>query len=108
LIESLTATALHDWLTDKDRAPPYLLDVREPWEFERCHIASAQLLPLQQIPQRWHELPSDRDIVVICHHGMRSLQAATFLEAAGLSKLYNLDGGVAAWATQVDPTMPRY
>ncbi len=108
MIAALSATALRDWLADTGRTPPYLLDVREPWEFELCHIAGAQLLPLQQIPQRWNELPRDREIVVICHHGMRSMQAAGFLQQAGLSKLYNLNGGVAAWADEVDVAMPQY
>jgi rhodanese-related sulfurtransferase len=108
LIESLTVTALREWLADPNRSAPYLLDVREPWEFERCHLSLSQLLPLQDIPQRWSELPQDRDIVVICHHGMRSLQAAQFLQSAGLTRLFNLSGGVDAWAAQVDPAMPRY
>ena len=108
MIEALTPTALRDWLADDSRTPPFLLDVREPWEFEHCRIAQAQLLPLQEIPQRWTELPQDQAIVVICHHGLRSQHAAEFLQNAGLPRLYNLSGGIDAWATQVEPAMPRY
>ena len=87
---------------------PLILDVREPWENAICNLADAQLLPMQEIPARWNELPQDRDIVVLCHHGMRSLQVANYLRSMGLSRLYNLSGGIAAWAEQVDPTMARY
>jgi rhodanese-related sulfurtransferase len=108
LIEQLPATALREWLDDKSRAAPVMLDVREPWEHDICRIADAQLLPMQEIPERWNELPRDQDIVVMCHHGMRSLQVANYLRDEGLSRVYNLSGGIAAWAEQVDPAMPRY
>lgn len=100
--------ALHDWLHNPSRPRPLLLDVREPWEYALCQIADSQLLPLQELPQRCNELSGERAIVVICHHGMRSQQAAHFLEDAGFARLYNLSGGIAAWAAQVDPAMPRY
>ncbi|MCE9641164.1 MAG: sulfurtransferase [Betaproteobacteria bacterium] len=108
LIEQLPATALRAWLDDKSRAAPLVLDVREPWEHNVCHIAGAQLLPMQEIPARVGELPQDRDIVVMCHHGMRSLQVANYLQSAGVSRVYNLSGGIAAWADQVEPAMSRY
>jgi len=108
LIEQLPATALRSWLDDKSRAAPLILDVREPWEHDVCRIADSRLLPMQEIPARWNELPRDRDIVVMCHHGMRSLQVANYLQNAGLSRVYNLSGGIAAWADQVEPAMPRY
>jgi rhodanese-related sulfurtransferase len=101
LIEQLPVTALHDWLADGGRAAPLILDVREPWEHAICRIEQARLLPMQ-------EIPAHRDIVVLCHHGMRSLQVAIYLRDAGLERLYNLDGGIAAWAEQVEPTMARY
>ena len=66
------------------------------------------LLPMQQIPSRLQELPADADIVVVCHHGMRSLQVAQFLKQSGLERVFNLSGGIAAWAAQVDPDMPQY
>ena len=108
MIEQLPVTALHEWLADGGRAAPLILDVREPWETMICQLAQARLLPMQEIPSRWNELPHDRDIVVLCHHGMRSLQVADYLQSKGLNRLYNLTGGIAAWAEQVDPAMARY
>ena len=66
------------------------------------------LAPMNTIPARAREFDPATDTVVICHHGMRSLQVALFLERNGFSKLYNLQGGVNAWADQVEPSMPRY
>ena len=63
---------------------------------------------MEEIPERLGELPRETDIVVVCHHGMRSLHVADFLEQAGYVRLFNLSGGIAAWADQVDPVMPRY
>ena len=108
MIEQLPATALREWLDDKSRAAPLILDVREPWEHDICKITDACLLPMQEIPARWNELPQDQDIVVLCHHGMRSLQVANYLQRAGLSRVFNLSGGIAAWAEHVDPAMARY
>jgi rhodanese-related sulfurtransferase len=108
LIEQLPATALRLWLDDTSRAAPLILDVRERWEYDVCRIPATQWLPMQEIPARWSELPRQQDIVVVCHHGMRSLQVAQYLAHAGLSRLYNLSGGIAAWADHVDPAMPHY
>jgi rhodanese-related sulfurtransferase len=108
LIEQLPATALRDWLSDDTRAMPLIIDVREPWEHAVCNLPQAQLLPLQEIPARAGALPRDRDIVLMCHHGMRSMHAADYLESAGFTRLYNLCGGIAAWAEEVDPQMTQY
>ena len=108
MIEQLPATALRLWLDDKARAAPLIVDVREPWEHDICRIANSLLVPMQEIPARLKELPQDRDIVVMCHHGMRSLQVASYLQSVGLSRVYNLSGGIAAWADQVEPAMQRY
>jgi len=107
-MQQISAVQLDAWLRDESRSKPFLLDVREPWEFEACKIAGSQSLPMRSIPQRLAELDSDAEIVAICHHGMRSMQVAAFLEQNGFGKLYNLQGGVAAWAAQVDPQMPTY
>ncbi|UGQ45893.1 rhodanese-like domain-containing protein [Massilia endophytica] len=107
-MQHLTAPELAAWLGDDSRAKPFLLDVREPWEFDTCHIAGAQLMPMQTIPARIDDLDEDAEIVCICHHGARSLQVAAFLERHGFGKVSNLTGGVHAWAQQVDDTMPRY
>ena len=108
MIEQLQADELHSWLADATRAKPVVLDVREPWEHAVCAIPDSRLLPMQEIPARLQELPADTDIVVVCHHGMRSLQVANFLKQSGLERVYNLNGGIAAWAEQVDADMPRY
>ena len=89
-------------------ASPLLLDVREPWEFEICHIEGSLNLPMGQIPQRWPDLPEDGEIVVICHHGIRSQKVIHFLQSQCTASLINLDGGVDAWARDVDADMPVY
>ncbi len=88
--------------------PPLLLDVREPWEYQVCHIDGAQLLPMRQIPVTSQALDQTRETVVICHHGVRSYQVSYYLERLGFSNIINLTGGIAAWARDVDPTMPTY
>lgn len=89
--------------------PPLLLDVREPWEFEVCHIEGSELVPMRQVPERAADLDPERETVVICHHGVRSYQVALFLERQfGFSNVINLAGGVAAWARDLDPQMPTY
>jgi rhodanese-related sulfurtransferase len=88
--------------------PPLLLDVREPWEFGICRIEGAQLVPMRQIVASLSQLDRDRETVVICHHGIRSQQVALYLEHQGFTNVINLQGGVAAWARDVDPAMPTY
>jgi rhodanese-related sulfurtransferase len=87
---------------------PVLLDVREPWEFQTCHIEGSLHVPMGQIPQAYKQLDPSKEIVVICHHGMRSLQVGQFLEKAGFKNIINLSGGVDAWAREVDANMPVY
>lgn len=110
MIEQLSPARLKAWLDEAGASgpAPVLLDVREPWEFAHCHIDGARSMPMAGVPVRAHELDRDVPLVVICHHGMRSMQVARFLEQQGFPKLYNLVGGVAAWAAQVDPAMPTY
>ena len=108
MIGQLQATALQQWLEDKARGAPLILDVREPWEFDTCHIPGARSIPMQEIPARLNELPEKTAVVVVCHHGARSMQVANYLAQAGRADVYNLSGGVAAWADHVDPAMPRY
>jgi rhodanese-related sulfurtransferase len=85
-----------------------LLDVREAWEYELVHVDGALHVPMGEIPSRCAELPADEPLIVICHHGMRSLQVAQFLAARGFADVANLDGGIDAWAAAVDPTLARY
>ena len=107
-MKQITPAALADWLGEKGRAKPLLLDVREPWEYQKARIAGSQHLPMGQIPARRDEIDSAADIVVICHHGGRSMQVAMFLEKNGFAKVHNLAGGVDSWAKTVDPSMPLY
>ena len=107
-MRQMSATELADWLADPQREKPLLLDVREPAEFDICRIEGSQLIPMGTVPSRLSELDPDADIVVICHHGARSAQVTMFLERQGFARVVNLAGGIAAWAAQVDPSMPRY
>ncbi len=86
----------------------YLLDVREPFEYEIAALANSILMPMQQIPERIAELDKAQATVVICHHGMRSQQVAYFLDQQGFTNVYNLTGGINAWADACDPEMTVY
>jgi adenylyltransferase/sulfurtransferase len=86
----------------------YVLDVRNPEEFQICRIPGSTLLPLPELARRFDEVPRDRDVVVHCKSGMRSAKAIAFLKQQGYSKLTNLKGGILAWSDQVDPGMPKY
>lgn len=113
MIRQISATELKGRLearqsSQPDIGAPYLLDVREPREFDYCRIEGSVSIPLGQIAVRAGELPDDRDIVAICHHGARSMQAAMFLKQSRGLDVINLQGGVAAWADQVEPSMKRY
>ncbi|HFE38133.1 MAG TPA: sulfurtransferase [Gammaproteobacteria bacterium] len=85
-----------------------LLDVREPWEFEICHIDGSILIPMADIPNQLERLEKKQPLVVICHHGRRSFEIAAFLEHNGFKNLINLTGGVDAWAMEVDLDMVKY
>lgn len=107
-MQQLSAPDLAAWLADTDRPPPQLLDVREPAEWDICRIEGSQLMPMGSVPAQAGELDPQRPLVCICHHGGRSMQVAFFLERNGFSQVFNLSGGVDAWALTVDPSMRRY
>ncbi len=88
--------------------PLTLLDVREPVEWDIVHLDGATLIPLMTLPARVGELDPGAELVVYCHHGMRSLQAVEFLRAAGFTGARSLAGGIEAWAEELDPAMNRY
>jgi len=88
--------------------PPIVLDVREPWEFDICRIPGSKLIPLGEIPSRMSELDSADEIVLHCKSGIRSSKALKLLKEAGFAKLWNVTGGIEAWANDVDPTVPKY
>ncbi len=89
-------------------AAPLVLDVREPLEWRICRIEPSVLIPLGTLEARVDELDRGRDIVTVCHHGVRSLRAVERLRAAGFQRVRSLQGGVEQWAERIDPAMPRY
>ena len=88
--------------------PPVVLDVREPAEIAIARMPGAIEIPMNEVPRRLEEIPSEREVVVVCHHGMRSAQVASFLVDRGRTGVLNLSGGIDAWSLQVDPSVRRY
>lgn len=105
-IEEITATELKEQL-DAGR-DIFILDVRNPMEYEICRLEGSKLIPLDQLLNRMHELDSSREMVVHCRSGARSAQAIRILQQAGFKKLKNLKGGILAWSREVDPSVPTY
>jgi molybdopterin/thiamine biosynthesis adenylyltransferase/rhodanese-related sulfurtransferase len=85
-----------------------VLDVREPFEFDIANIEGSQLIPLGQLGERMDELPRGKETVVLCKSGVRSAHAVELLQQGGFEKAFNLEGGIDAWADQIDPTMQKY
>ena len=108
MIGQLTPVELARWRVDPSREPPFVLDVREPWEISKCRLEPSHAVPMSSLPLALDALPRDRPIVLLCHHGVRSMHAAAWLARNGFTQLHNLRGGIAAWADQVEPAMPRY
>jgi len=86
----------------------FILDVRNPEEFQICRIPGSVFLPLPELPRRFRELEPNQEMVVHCKSGLRSARAIAFLRQQGFTKLKNLQGGILAWADRVDRTMPKY
>lgn len=105
-VKQLSVTELKQKIDQGDAM--FLLDVREPHEFRYAQIAGSVLIPLNQLPARSPELDKEQEIIVICHHGMRSQQAAHYLSHAGFIKVANLVGGIDAWSCGCDSAVPRY
>ena len=89
-------------------SPPLLLDVREAHELRVCRLAAATHIPMREIPERLAELPVNRPILVICHHGGRSLRVTQFLRENGFPRATNIRGGMDRWAVELDPALRRY
>lgn len=104
--EELTPTALAARLAQGD--PVVVLDVREPWEFDLASMPDSTLIPLSTLPTAANRLERDAEYVVLCHHGMRSEMAASWLRAHGFARVLNLVGGIDAWSVEVDASVPRY
>ena len=103
----IPATAARDRLQKAD-GTCVLLDVRQPEEVRTACVKGAVLIPMMEIPNRLAELDRAKEIIVMCHHGMRAQQVADFLARSGYPKVASVTGGIDAWAVEVDPKIPRY
>jgi rhodanese-related sulfurtransferase len=99
----------HTSASGEDHGAPILLDVREPWEFDTARLADSLLMPMGDVTSRAHaELDPDAHIVVVCHHGQRSLSVAMWLRGQGFEQAQSLAGGIDAWSRLIDAAVPRY
>jgi len=86
-----------------------LVDVREPWEFATTHIEGSLAMPMGEVATRaQNELDVEERLVVVCHHGMRSMNVTAWLRRQGFEKAQSLRGGIDAWSVEIDPKVPRY
>ena len=104
-MEMITPVQLKELLASVN--PPIIIDVRETMELKICALPNVMHIPLGNLLNEWHQIPNDRLIITLCHHGYRSLQAAMILQNHGF-RVKNLLGGIHAWAQQIDPTMAVY
>lgn len=105
-MKALSVSELARWRTTGERFT--LLDVREPDELRRASIEGAVHMPMRHVPARLDELDRSARIAILCHHGGRSEQVARFLYAQGFTDVHNVDGGIDAYARQIDKTIPTY
>lgn len=87
---------------------PLLLDVREPWEYQICHLDNAMLVPMNQVPTALKKLDKNQETIIICHHGVRSQRVGAFMKNNGFNDIVNVAGGINAWAKDVDSSMSTY
>lgn len=85
-----------------------LIDVREPWEHQTCHIEGARLIPMRNIPANLQSLDVEEPVICYCHHGMRSLDVTVWLQKQGVESARSLAGGIDKWSAEIDPKVPRY
>jgi rhodanese-related sulfurtransferase len=111
MIPQVRPSDWNDWLQAQP-ARPVVLDVREPWELQTASVAPDAFdlvaIPMGEIPARLAELPKDRPIACLCHHGMRSQRVALFLAHQGYTDVANIAGGIEAWSRDHDPAVPLY
>jgi rhodanese-related sulfurtransferase len=113
MLTQITPAQLNDWAAQHAGAGPLVvLDVREPWELQTASVKPAGFelltIPMQGVPARLSELDRTRPVACLCHHGSRSMQVASFLVQQGFEHVANIAGGIHAWSTQVDPSVPSY
>jgi Rhodanese-related sulfurtransferase len=86
-----------------------LLDVREPWEYAKTSVEGSLLMPMGEVPSRANEeLDSDERLLVLCHHGVRSMNVTVWMRSQGFERAQSVRGGIDAWSREVDPQLPRY
>lgn len=107
-VEELSPISFRERWPAAHRDEVQLLDVREPLELATVSLPGAVHIPMLEIPARLDELDASRPVVVMCHAGQRSRQVAAYLAANGFEEVYNLSGGIDAWAAQLEPGLPRY
>ena len=105
MIQDLTPKEFRDYLVDDEVT---LVDVREQWEFDICQIKGAILIPMGEITENYVNLNKNKKIALYCHSGIRSMHVADFLLSKGFQSLANLQGGIDAWAQEIDTTVERY
>jgi rhodanese-related sulfurtransferase len=106
---------IQDWLKNaaaQGSALPVVLDVREPWELQTASVKADGFelvaMPMRSVPARYMELQRDQPIACLCHHGARSAQVVQFLMQNGFTHIVNVQGGIDAWSSEVDPSIPTY
>jgi rhodanese-related sulfurtransferase len=111
MIDQVRPSNLKEWLQGQGGAP-LVLDVREDWERATASIRADGFellgIPMGDVPARLADLPQDRPLAVLCHHGGRSQRVAMFLEQQGYTRVANIAGGIDAWSQEIDPDVPRY
>jgi rhodanese-related sulfurtransferase len=111
MIAQVRPSEFNAWLQQQPQRP-LVLDVREPWEVQVASVApdgfDLVAIPMNQIPARLAELPQDRPVACLCHHGARSQRVAMFLEQQGFGEVANIAGGIDAWSRERDPSVPVY
>ncbi len=104
-MKDFSVIELSEYLQNNQRL---LLDVREQWEWEKCHFEGSKLLPMGKIMENIDTLDKDQETVIVCHHGIRSMQVARYFDSIGFESIINMHGGIDAWAKQIDPSIPLY
>lgn len=108
-VQDITATSLHNWLEDKDKAiKPVVLDVREHFEHNLAHINIAKLVPMKEIPFEIKYMDKNLTYVCFCHHGIKSKKVAVFLRDNGFNEVFNLVGGIESWSNLIDNDVAKY
>ena len=113
MIDQIQPSQLPDWISSKSASGnTVVLDVREPYEVQTACVTANGFelvtLPMGSIVEKLSELDKDRPIACLCHHGSRSMQVAAYLSSQGFTHLANIEGGIHAWSSQVDPKVPTY